>query len=132
MCGSLKLEHQRVTFNEKISDIGYFRGHARIDGSRDGTKSFSDQWPSSKWKIKLIPVKSFTERDKEGKIHEIKADKVAVIVSGDDVRVITRAVRNDWERNIHSRMPVTTSKYDDKGFIEFLNNKLNTKYEVKE
>ena len=149
MCGSLKLENQMLTrlngsipstnisgAQEEYSCSKYrFSGWARIDGKRDKSKTFSEQWPRSKNQVVTITnVEYFTERsrtlDKEVQF-QIPGKQIAAIVDKHgELRILTRPSRPGAEKEVHHRMPVTVeNSMGREGFIKFLNDRLGTDYE---
>ena len=149
MCGSLKLEgqmrqtkmHGAIPANNIEGAEGEFSkdkyrwtGWARIDGSRDGTKTFPEQW--SKEDIRIVTIKQveqFTERDRsthENVSFNAEGRQIAALVDRDgQLKIITRAAKGE-EKKIHNRMPVTVkNEMGSTGFIEFIKEKLNANYE---
>lgn len=122
MCGSLRLEKQQninpvgsripVRFLEAKGKCESYiwDGWARSDGSRDGSKSMADQWDSKEWKITLVRVDSFTERDQARNIHTFdrgRTIRIGALISDKQqvLKIITRPARTDTEISIHNRMP---------------------------
>lgn len=125
MCGSLKLEGRDYQINDNIHKYKWV-GHSRSDSSRDKAKLFKEQWSSKSWKIKLLNIKSFTEKGKVikpiGKILAIANKRTR------ELRIVTRESRNQQEQVIHNRMPVQVSEKWEKGFLEFFNKKTEDNY----
>lgn len=108
-------------------------GWSRIDGSRDGTKTFTEQWPKEKVQIVTIKnVSRFTERDRQtGEEISFNSEgrQIAAIVDKNgELRIITRASKGE-EKKIHNRMPVTVKNdIGRNGLVAFINKKLNVNY----
>lgn len=149
MCGSLKLEGQMYQTkmhgtipssnidgaNKEFSKDKYrWTGWARIDGSRDRSKTFAEQWPRDKVQIVTIKeVSQFTERDRstgENVSFNAQGRQIAAIINKDgELKIITRAAEGE-EKKIHNRMPVTVkNSMGQKGLVAFIKKKLNVDYE---
>jgi hypothetical protein len=147
MCGSLKLEGELNSIRihgyvpslniegAERKDPYKWVGWARVDGSRNGSKTFADQWPKDKQKVVTITgVSHFTEMNRklnqEVKFSSKERQIVAIIDSHGELRILTRPARPGTERETHHRMPVTVSNSMGRaGFLKFLNEKLGTNYE---
>lgn len=149
MCGSLKLEgqmHQTKMHGtipssnidgatEEFSKENYrWTGWARIDGSRNGEKTFAEQWPKDEVKVVTIKdVSQFTERDRrtgENVSFNAEGRQIAAVIDKEgQIRIITRAAKGE-EKKIHNRMPVTVKKdMGRRGFVAFIKEKLDVNYE---
>jgi hypothetical protein len=149
MCGSLKFKkeihptkmyslipknHIEGIKNEFKKEKYHWIGWARIDGNRDGSKSFIEQW--SKEEIQIVTIKNieqFTERNRHtGEDVSFNAEdrQIAAIIDKEgQLRIITRAAKNE-EKKIHNRMPVTIKNdMGRNGFIAFIKEKFNVEYE---
>lgn len=149
MCGSLRLERQMNSIRvrgqipgdyiEGAGDLHrdsfHWNGWARIDGSRDGAKTFADQWPTERNRVVTIKdVEHFTERSRStGRQVRFNAEGrqiAAIIDHRGEIRILTRQARTEEEKKIHSRMPVTVRDNRGRdGFVEYMNEKLDVEYD---
>lgn len=150
MCGSLRLENQagRVFVNGNVDAehtegaTGDFvkptykwAGWARIDGRRDGQKTFKEQWPEGDNRVVTIKnVESFTERHRKTRENvqfPAKDRHIAAIINKQgELRILTRPARSDFEKSVHGRMPVTVEATKGRDFlIKYMNEKLGTEHE---
>lgn len=132
MCGSLRLEHRKNTIllpgqainrdelslssTAKIRESYRWTGHARSDGSVDGTKTLKDQWLSRGYQPATIKgVELFTERRKlpDGEMQKVKIflhrrAEIGALVNpqNGELVILTRPAKTETEKGIHHRFPV--------------------------
>lgn len=148
-CGSLKLEGQMNSIRihghipgGSIEGAGdWYRdnfqliGWARVDGNQDGTKTFTDQWPTERNKVVTIKnVEHFTEYDRttkqEIKFHTKEHQIAAIVNNSGEIRILTREARTEQEKKVHHRMPVTIHNNRGRdGLIKYINKKLGSNYD---
>jgi hypothetical protein len=149
VCGSLRLEndanrifvHGNVDAEHIEGAVGDFvvptykwEGWARIDGRRDGQKTFKDQWPEGENRVVTITgVESFTERHRKTRENMVfpAADRhiAAIVNKRGELRILTRPARGEREVGIHPRMPVTVKAAEGRDFlIKYMNEKLGTEH----
>ena len=101
-------------------------GFVRTDGSVNGKYPMPKQWAADKWKVVRVRAVEFTEKDAEGVNHRFKTqgkEICGLVNEKNELRILTRPAREN-EIHVHERMPVTTARGE--GFIEFLNEKINS------
>ena len=137
MCGELKLEHNDKLVGKRSyisgqylsgsnKDVSYqWTSFARTDGSVNGDKSMPDQWNSKDWKVSLLHVTGYTEKDKNGNSHMFNANRIGCIVNKAtrELRILTRPAKTDYEKSVHHRAPSKVSKNTSlKEYVSMLNN----------